>query len=104
MALPTVYRESKGISALESLAVGTPLIVPEHGVFPELIADTRGGMLFTPDDSQHLAHQIADAVLDKSATQQMGDAGKQAILDHYQAADMARETLTLYERLLSNTA
>ncbi|MEM6329694.1 MAG: glycosyltransferase family 4 protein, partial [Planctomycetota bacterium] len=41
-ATPTVYRESKGLPAIEALAAGTPVVLPEHGAFPELVAETGG--------------------------------------------------------------
>ena len=41
--LPTVYRESKGLSLLEAWANGVPAVLPAHGAFPEMVADTGGG-------------------------------------------------------------
>ena len=104
MALPTVYGESKGISALESLAVGTPIVVPDHGVFPELIADTGGGKLFEPGDSAGLAARVAEMLLDPDLTKELGNAGKEAISLRYRADRMAEETLTLYKRLTAKNA
>jgi glycosyltransferase involved in cell wall biosynthesis len=43
LSVPTVYRESKGLFALEALANAVPLVLPRHGAFPELVADTGGG-------------------------------------------------------------
>jgi glycosyltransferase involved in cell wall biosynthesis len=36
LCLPTNYREPKGLSVLEGLALGKPYILPAHGAFPEL--------------------------------------------------------------------
>src|SRR5262249_35263625 len=34
MGIPTIYHESKGLSALEALANAVPLVAPRHGTFP----------------------------------------------------------------------
>jgi glycosyltransferase involved in cell wall biosynthesis len=96
MALPTVYRESKGISAMEALAVGTPIIVPNHGAFPELVADTCGGVLFEPKDAVSLAAALASHLDDRSAASARGRRGQAAIRERYTAERMARETVALY--------
>ncbi|MGE0609206.1 MAG: glycosyltransferase family 4 protein [Pirellulales bacterium] len=46
MSLPTVYHESKGLSVIEAWANAVPLVLPAHGTFPELVADTGGGAIF----------------------------------------------------------
>ena len=53
--LPTVYRESKGLSVLEAWANAVPAVLPAHGAFPEMIADTGGGLLCEPNDAAALA-------------------------------------------------
>ncbi len=97
--LPTVYRESKGIPALEALANAVPVVLPEHGAFPELVADTGGGRLFTPQDPESLAAALADMIGDLPAARRLGLAGRQAVLDHYSDEKMAARTAELYQAL-----
>ena len=101
MALPTVYHETKGISALEALAVATPIIVPDHGVFPELIADTGGGVLFASQNPTALADQLAAYLADSDQAAARGRHGQTVIQTHYTASRMARQTLALYRQLTS---
>ena len=54
MSVPTVYPESKGLSILEAWANAVPVVLPDHGVFPELIEDTGGGLLCEPSDPASL--------------------------------------------------
>ena len=44
------FRESKGISLLEAWACGVPAVLPDHGVFTEMAAETGGGLLYPPGD------------------------------------------------------
>ncbi len=99
LSLPTVYHESKGISALEALANAVPLVLPEHGVFPELIAATGGGVLHGPDDPRALADALRRLMAEPAETAQLGAAGQQVIHRDHQAAAMAQQTLELYQRI-----
>jgi glycosyltransferase involved in cell wall biosynthesis len=96
---PTVYRESKGIPALEAMANAVPVILPNHGSFPEMIEDTGGGILHQPHDPADLAAKLAELLLNPGRANQFGRAGHQGIRDRYHAKQMARKTLDLYRHL-----
>jgi glycosyltransferase involved in cell wall biosynthesis len=60
LSVPTVYREPKGLFVLEALAAGVPVVLPAHGAFPELIAQTGGGRLVAPGDVMAFADAWED--------------------------------------------
>lgn len=99
MALPTVYRESKGISVLEALANGVPVVLPAHGAFPEYVEDTGGGVLCEPLNPRSLAEKIAHLVRDPDYAEELGRNGHAAIRDRYTADRMAAEHAELYRRV-----
>ncbi len=100
MTVPTIYRESKGLSILEAMANGVPVIQPEHGSFPEMIADTGGGVLFKPEDADALAAAVLPFVDDQALIEKFGSSGRAAVLHRYHADAMAKATQQLYERVL----
>ena len=100
MCLPTVYHESKGISALEALANAVPIVVPSHGVFPELIADTQAGVLHEPENPRAIADALSELLRHPDRIETLGQAGHSAIRERYQAETMAQATIDLYQRLL----
>lgn len=102
MSVPTVYKESKGLSVLEAMANAVPVVLPAHGVFPELIEDTQGGLLFYPEDPQALAHELKKVITNPLLAEQLGRAGQAAIHDRYSADLMAERTLSLYRRVLED--
>ena len=101
MSLPTVYRESKGLSVLEAMANGVAVVVPEHGTFPELIRHAGGGLLHAPDDPQALADVLGQLILDPARASQLGGTGQQTVHRDFTARIMAENTLGLYRQVLS---
>lgn len=96
---PTIYRESKGLPALEAMANGVPVVLPDHGSFSEMIEDTGGGVLHEPEDVDNLADQLAELLQNTERAQGLGLAGRKAIEQRYHAAEMARQTAELYKQL-----
>ena len=97
---PTVYRESKGLPALEAMANAVPVVLPDHGSFTEMIADTGGGLLHRPQDPADLAERIAELLRDPGRATKLGLNGQLAVHDRYHAAAMARQTVELYRSIL----
>lgn len=101
MSVPTVYRESKGLSILEAMANGVPVVLPEHGTFPEMIADTGGGLLFEPHCPHDLATKLRQLILDRSTREQLGQRAQQAVHERYHHRAMATAHVDLYSQLVS---
>jgi glycosyltransferase involved in cell wall biosynthesis len=93
LSVPTIYRDPKGLFVLESLAAGVPVVQPEHGAFPELLAQTGGGRLVRPNDPQHLADALHDLLADHEARRRLGREGQANVHARFNADVMAALTL-----------
>ena len=102
MSVPTVYRESKGLSILEAWAAGVPVVVPEHGTFPELLADSDGGLLCEPDNPPALAAALKRMIQDPQFAAECGHSARQTVRRRYNAPLMAERTIALYQTLRRN--
>jgi glycosyltransferase involved in cell wall biosynthesis len=100
-SVPTVYKETKGVSVLEAMARGVPVVQPAHGSFPELLQLTSGGMLVPPDDPAALAQGIHELLRDDRRRRQLGDAGRQAVRQAFTEEHMARNMVKVYESVLA---
>lgn len=100
MALPTTWPEAKGISVLESMAAGVPVVAPDHGSFPEIVGETQSGLLHQPGAPESLAAALRQVLLDPEMASRMGTAGREAVAQRYHASQMAQKTLELYQRLV----
>jgi glycosyltransferase involved in cell wall biosynthesis len=101
-SVPTVYRESKGLPALEAMANAVPVLLPEHGSFPELIRDTGGGLLHRPVDARDLAEKLERLLANEGEARAMGRRGRAAIVERYHARAMAEATRRLYVSLVAS--
>jgi glycosyltransferase involved in cell wall biosynthesis len=101
LSVPTVYRESKGLPALEALANAVPVVLPDHGAFPEIVAGTRGGLLHRPLDPADLADKLGQLLCDAARAAELGLTGRKVVHERYHAAAMARQTLALYRQLVA---
>ena len=99
-SVPATYRASKGLYVLEALAAGVPVVQPRIGVFPELVDATGGGLTCAPNDSRDLASKLGELLADREGATRMGRAGRQAVLERFDAEAMAERTLRLYRRCM----
>ncbi|MFQ5651105.1 MAG: glycosyltransferase family 4 protein [bacterium] len=99
-SVPTVYAEPKGLSILEALANGVPVVQPGHGTFPEVIARTRGGLLFEPQSAAALAETLEVLLNDVRLREKLGAAGKSVVHRDFGDRNMAAATLRVYEMYL----
>ncbi len=98
LTVPTDYEEPKGLSILEALANGIPVIQPAHGSFPEIIEATQGGFLVPPKNNQALADVLAEKLADRSALRETGLRGQKAIHEKLTDTQMALNTVEVLQR------
>ena len=97
-SLPTTHEEPKGLSVLEAQACGIPAVQPDQGIFPEMLAKTKGGILYDPMDSKSLAKEIVRLLKDKDHANQLGEMGRKNTFELFSAKKMAKETLQVYHQ------
>ena len=99
MSLPATYDEPKGVSLLEAMACGVPLVQPRRGAFTEIVENTGGGLLVKPDDPASLAEGILKIARNKELATELGANGFRGVREHYSAAHMADRLLDVYENV-----
>ena len=93
LSVPTTYQEPKGLFVLEALAAGVPVVQPDHGAFPEMLAATEGGLLHRPEDAQHLAERLHEVLTNARLRQQLAQTGRARVHATCNAATMAARTV-----------
>jgi glycosyltransferase involved in cell wall biosynthesis len=102
LSVPATIHEPKGLYVLEALASGVPVVQPNHGAFPELLAATSGGELIAPNDPAALADALAAMLRDPIRRQSLGEEGRAAVRQSFTTQAMAHATLEVYQSLIPN--
>jgi glycosyltransferase involved in cell wall biosynthesis len=102
LSVPTTYAEAKGLSVIEAMASGVPVIQPAKGSFPEIVNRTGGGLLCEPNDAASLAEAIYSLWKNPELANDLAKRGMAGVREHYSVSHMASRALEVYEGLASN--
>ena len=97
LSVPSGYREPKGLYLLEAMACGVPVVQPNHGAFPEILARTGGGVLAKSEAGADVADAIHELWKDPAKAAALGRAGAEGVRRHYTVQHMADGVLKAYE-------
>lgn len=98
--VPTTYPDPKGLFLLEAMANGLPVIAPNHGAFPEIVAKT-GGLLVAPDNAHALADALHALVTDRARAAGLGAAAAEGVRTVYTVAQAAEKAERAYQEVLA---
>ena len=96
LSVPSPYREPKGLYLLEAMSCGVPVVQPNHGAFPEIIARTGGGVLAKSEAGADVADAILELWKDPARAAALGRAGAEGVRRHYTTRHMAEGVLKAY--------
>lgn len=98
LSVPVPGGEAFGTFILEALACGVPVVQPAEGAFPEVVATTRGGVCFEPNQPEVLAERLEVFLADPARSCAIGRRGRATVHEQFSLEAMARRTLAAYER------
>ncbi len=99
LSVPGPYADPKGLSLLEAMASGIPVVQPRCGAFTEVVENTGGGILVEPGSAESLAEGILDLWKNEEKRKELGDRAFEGVRTQYSAARMAQGMLEVFERL-----
>jgi len=89
------HEESFGLSALEAMSCGVPVVATAVGGVPEVIRDGVTGLLAAVDDPAGYAERIRELLFDRPRARAMGRAARADVLERW-----GRDRIVeMYERL-----
>lgn len=102
-AAPYLWPEAFGLSVLEAMAVGLPVVGSISGGIVELLGQGKYGLLFERENVSDLAACFLRFVKDASLRSMMGNAARQAALE-YTSLRMYERVQAVYDNILKEKA
>jgi glycosyltransferase involved in cell wall biosynthesis len=92
--------ESFGMTLIEAMACGKPVIASNVGGIPYVVEHEHNGILVNPDDPQQLADACCRALLDEELCQRLGTNGRHTAEDKYGWNSITDRYIDLFDHLL----
>lgn len=73
---PSICLETFGLTLLEALALGRPVVASRIGALPELVLEGETGLLVPPGDVEALTRALLTLLRDAKLRRRMGEAGR----------------------------
>lgn len=105
LAFPTLpsFGEGFGMSALEGMAAGLPVVATRLDSLPELVVDDRTGLLVSPDSVDDLAAALVLLAGDPERRRAMGEAGCRRARTVFPEESAVQGTVELYDEILEGS-
>ena len=98
-SVPSRLPERRGVACLEAQACGIPVVLPDHGVYREIVSLTGGGILVAPGDAAALADGLRTLRDDTEQARVLGEKAAAGIREHFSSDVVVENTLELYREI-----
>ncbi|MEI7896521.1 MAG: glycosyltransferase family 4 protein [bacterium] len=99
LSVPVLKGEAFGLYQAESLASGVPLVQPELGAFPEIIAATGGGVVYRPNTAESLAGALSETLSNQAMLEQMSRQGRKSVEEIFNCRILTKKMVQVYEKI-----
>lgn len=96
--------EGFGLTPLEAMSCGVPVVATTVGAFPELVVDGVTGALVAPGDPAAMAEAVNEWLSDAPRLARGGDAARELVRERFGITTEAKAIVALYHELLGGSS
>jgi len=105
LVMPSRCYEGFPMALLEALALGTPVIAPNHGCFPSILSHGHNALLYTANDQHALASAIQEALrMHPSCWETFSQQARAEYLKQYTPESSYRQLMHVYGNAIAQGA
>ncbi|MEZ6095445.1 MAG: glycosyltransferase family 4 protein [Pirellulaceae bacterium] len=98
LCVPTEHEEPKGLFALEAMASGTPVVLPDKGALTELVEQSGGGIVYSAhndanENRKRLVNALKILLDDEAKRKELGANARHFVLEQRDEVHMAQNTM-----------
>lgn len=97
--LPSSWEETFGLSVVEAMCVGTPVIATSHGSFTDIVTDGHDGFLVLPDDALALVDAAGRLHDDPALVARLGANARHTYETRYTPDVVMSQLEAIYDRV-----
>ena len=98
LVVPSQAYESFGLTIVEAMAFGIPVVTTDVGGMPEVLGDSKAGYVCSKDNSMEFADAIKKILGDPTLASELGRNGRLAFERRFMAPVMAQQYAQLIKR------
>lgn len=91
--------EGFGLTVLEAMSSGAAVLATKAGAWPDIIREGEDGCLIETESQQQTNQVLAQLLADPAKLDEMGQAGRQRVLEHYTIKAESERLVQLYKEL-----
>jgi glycosyltransferase involved in cell wall biosynthesis len=99
VAMPS-HHEAFGLSAVEAMSCGRPLVASNVGGLAEIVENGKSGILFEPEDSEELADELLRVLASPELAANLGENARKRVHENFTMETMVQGWIDCYESVL----
>lgn len=101
VVVPSLWPEAFGLTAVEAMAAGTPVVASRTGGLSEIVRDTVDGYLVEPGDLDGFIAAIDQILVDPARARAMGQAGRGRAAEAFSEDRFYTRLMTIYSDVIA---